>query len=278
MMSRDLAAEWVGDEGVPPHREWGLRYPERAILMHARTNAHRRSVDAARRIIDQRGDHSWRTGASCGKDSTALALLLAEMGLPITLMSVKDDLDYPGERRYAEILAKRCGVDVEIITPDVSLQAYLRDNQISLINDVHSRSAELSKTHFYALLDRHRAQHGYDGVMLGLRMQESHGRKMNTIINGTQYTRGYDGLTVCSPLARWTSIDVHAFLAARDVPLLPVYGCIDPGMEWGDIRKSWWIAGGGPARMGSHYAWLRRWWPGLWEQATKIDPAVRDLS
>lgn len=126
--------------------------------------------------------------------------------------------------------------------------------------------------------DHPRAAKGYDAVMLGLRMAESRGRRMNTITNGTNYTRAYDSLTVCTPLARWTAMDVHAFLASREVPLLPVYGCIDPGMEWDGIRKSWWIAGGGPARMGSHYAWLRRWWPALWDRAASIDPSVRDLS
>lgn len=279
MMSRPLAAAWVGAAGVPSHPQWGALYPMRAVLVHAQTSAHRRAVDAARRIIDARGDAAaWRVGASCGKDSTALALLLAEAGAPMTAMSVKDDLDYPGEDQYAVMLAERCGVAVEIVRPPVSLQAFLRDNQISLIHDVHSRTAELSKTHFYALLDQHRAAKGYDAVMLGLRMAESRGRRMNTITNGTNYTRAYDSLTVCTPLARWTAMDVHAFLASREVPLLPVYGCIDPGMEWDGIRKSWWIAGGGPARMGSHYAWLRRWWPALWDRAASIDPSVRDLS
>jgi hypothetical protein len=43
------------------------------------------------------------------------------------------------------------------------------------------------------------------------------------------------------------------------------------------VRHSWWVAGGGPAAHG-HYAWLRRWWPELWELATEIDPSVGWIS
>ena len=79
------------------------------------------------------------------------------------------------------------------------------------------------------------------------------------------------------PLANWSALDVHAFLARREVPLLPVYHCIDPGADAMALRKSWWIVAGGPARYG-HYAWLRRWWPALWEIAVSIDPEVSRLS
>ena len=79
------------------------------------------------------------------------------------------------------------------------------------------------------------------------------------------------------PLANWTALDVHAFLLEREVPLLPVYLCIDPGADPFALRKSWWIAGGGPARHG-HYVWLRRWWPRLWALAVEIDPLVEGVS
>lgn len=81
---------------------------------------------------------------------------------------------------------------------------------------------------------------------------------------------------MAQPLANWSALDVHAFLAAREVPLLPVYLCVDPGADALALRKSWWVVGGGPARYG-HYAWLRRWWPALWDRAVEIDPEVAAL-
>lgn len=280
MLSRALASTWCGEGSVPDNPAWGERYPERTAMLHIHTRAHRSRVDAAKRIVERANEdpHTWRLGLSCGKDSTALALLLHDMGATMTAMSVKDDLDYPGEEVYARTLSARCGLELEVLRPRISLQAFLVEQKISLVNDLHSRAAELSREHFYALLDQHRAAMSYDAVMLGLRMEESRGRKMNALAHGTLYTRKRDGLTVCQPLAGWKAIDVHAFLMSHDVPLLPVYGCLDPGMTWLEIRKSWWVAGGYASSIGSHYAWLRRWWPVQWERAVEIDPDVGRFS
>jgi 3'-phosphoadenosine 5'-phosphosulfate sulfotransferase (PAPS reductase)/FAD synthetase len=114
------------------------------------------------------------------------------------------------------------------------------------------------------------------GVVLGLRQEESAGRRMNVATRGLLYMRA-SGLWVSQPIARWSTLDVHAFCAAADVPLLPVYLCVDPGADWRRLRKSWWVCGGGPARHG-HYGWLRRWWPEQWRRAVEIDAQVTRVS
>lgn len=167
--------------------------------------------------------------------------------------------------------------DGALLAPPVSLLAYLRATRPSLIEDLHSRTADLSARWFYGLLDEHRAQEGYGGVLLGLRAQESHGRRMNRATRGHVYQRS-DGLHVGQPLADWSALDVHAYLWREQVPLLPVYLCVDPGVDALALRKSWWVCGGGPARMGGHYTWLRRWWPQCWRLAVEIDPEVATIS
>lgn len=276
---RRWTAEWLPEEAIPDHPELGLRYPWRQVATHRVTRAHRRVVDQARRYIAKALDldRDWRVGVSCGKDSTALALLLAEEAGGFAGISVKDDLDYPGERAYLEALERRTGHRVEVLEPKESLRAFLKREGVSLVEELHSRAAELSSQHFYGLLDEHRARAGHDGVILGLRGEESRGRRLNLAMRGPIYRRDYDGLWVAQPLANWSALDVHAFCLSREVPLLPLYLCIDPEMDAFRIRKSWWVAGGGPARYG-HYVWLRRWWPMLWEIAVDIDPEVAQLS
>lgn len=271
--------EWC-PTGIPEHPDFGTRYPWRALRLHSLTRDFRARLDGARRALDRARilDLDWRVGLSGGKDSTALAILLSEHGWRVRGMSVKDDLDYPGERDYIAALLARAVLDADILTPQVSLLAWLRQHRVSLVDDLHSRAAELSREHFYGLLDRHRAQHGYAGVLLGLRSQESRGRRMNRATHGLVYTRRFDGLTIAQPLADWTPEDVHAFLLSRDVPLLPVYLCIDPEQDPMSLRKSWWVCGGGVARRGGHYTWLRRWWPQLYQLAADIDPEVRRIS
>jgi 3'-phosphoadenosine 5'-phosphosulfate sulfotransferase (PAPS reductase)/FAD synthetase len=280
----DALLTWCGSGAMPSpappyvRAAMGEHYPAKIIAAHARSGRYLAAVSNARRALDEAAQApvEWRVGASAGKDSTALALLAAEDGFRPGLLSVKDDLDYPGEDRYIAQLAAHTGQAAEVLRPAVSLRGWLARHRVGLLDDLHGRAAALSSEHFYGLLDRHRAAHGYTGVLLGLRAEESKARAGNAS-RGAVYTRR-DGLTVGQPLASWTALDVHACLWSFDVPPLPVYLCIDDPRQALDIRKSWWVAGGEPALRFGHYAWLRRWWPDLWRLACEIDPAVRAVS
>lgn len=249
------------------------------MALHARSQELVRRVEQARRHLDTALSRDvpggWRLSLSGGKDSSALAVLCA--GQPIQAMSVKDDMDYPGEREALHQLVQRTGHALTILTPPVSLLAYLQTTRPSLVEDLHGRTADLSARWFYGLLDAHREAEGYGGVLLGLRAQESRGRALNRATRGPVYQRA-DGLHVAQPLADWSALDVHAYLWREGVPVLPVYLCVDPGADALGIRKSWWVCGGYSAQMGSHYGWLRRWWPGMWRLAVEIDAEVGRLS
>lgn len=278
---KELAVCYVGEEAVPEHEDLGARYPWRGYCLHAMSRDMGKKIRMAESVIRRAAVEggAWRMGLSAGKDSTAMAALFQASGIQLDCrgMSVKDDMDYPGEYRYIEVLAWKTGIVTDILSPPVSLEGFLRENQISLVDDVHSRAAEFSAKWFYNLIDEYQREQGYDGAFLGLRAGESRGRKMNRIVRGTLYERKDTGFKIAAPLSDWTAADVHAYLLLMDVPILPVYLCIDPGMEPDEIRKSWWIAGGYAANYG-HYAWLRRWWPDLWERGCAIDPQIRLIS
>ncbi len=82
---------------------------------------------------------------SGGKDSTALLHLASSMGV-YRAMSVKDDLDFPGELEYVTKMAKRCNVKLDIINPPESLQEWLKNNggRFYVDDNFHSRSYEFS--------------------------------------------------------------------------------------------------------------------------------------
>jgi 3'-phosphoadenosine 5'-phosphosulfate sulfotransferase (PAPS reductase)/FAD synthetase len=280
---RELIVDWAGEESLPPvssawlHPPLGELFPWTLLERHAKSRPFYRAVDQARRVIDTAMgmDTDWRLSVSCGKDSTAMALLCSDDGWYPRAMSIKDDMDYPNEREYLDSLMHFCGFDVDIIEPP-SLIEYLKSHRVSLVESTHNRTDEFSAKFFYSQIDRyHRAQQ-YDGVLLGLRAEESKGREKNWLSRGALYRRK-NGLSVAQPLATWTALDVHAFLWSRRIPCLPVYLCVDDEQQALSIRKSWYIAGGGPARHG-HYSWLRRWWPDLWHTAWEIDPEVESVS
>jgi len=249
---------------------------KRTCLRWSESKAHKRRVlKAANAIYHMHQDHpdayvAW----SAGKDSTALAhLALAKCGVDTHAMSVKDDLDYPGERTYLRRLSAQWGIDLEIIEPDFSLQQWIADhaNEIETAGDFHSRASEFSDRAFYKLIDRYRDSLGRPGVYLGLRADESGGRLDNRIKRGLQYTKR-DGEPVCQPIADWEDRDVYAYLFSHDIPLLPVYRCVRLHDHPADVRKSWWIPHGGSKADFEGATWLKAYWPTLYQRLCDILP------
>lgn len=251
-------------------------------MAHGHSAHMQRQIDSAKRTIDAAMASDvpggWRVALSGGKDSTALGMLLHEHGLKMGALSSKDDLDYPCERPYTDVFCEHFGFKLDVLTPDISLIAFMKENERSLVAPTHSRNDELSAKHFYGLLDKYREREKHDGVFLGLRQDESKARKMNRVTHGRLYQRKFDGLHVCAPISDWSADDVHAYVWTRDWFLLPNYLCVDVDQDWRSIRIAWFIAGGGPARMQGHYTWLKRWWPDLWRIACDIDPEVALIS
>lgn len=266
---------------------------ERAALVHARTQAHRRLVERSRAAVLEalalpgvvRPSVSW----SAGKDSTAMAHLVcvtAGAAAGVELVSEKDDLDYPGEREYVERYAAAWGARLKILTPAVSPREWIATRaareEIVCCDDIHSRAAGLSKACFYRLMEEDNAGRGL--VMLGLRAEESNIREAlaNRALGQRREAREAgrahpaSGLTYwhegaaqwrAVPVARWRGLDVFAYLLAHDVEPLHVYRCVafmHADRPW-MIRKSWWLPGGAAGRYGQ-VAWLKRYYPSLYRQ------------
>lgn len=252
----------------------------RVALLRAEEPDHRRRVDRAREIVDR----ALSLGLSAcvmwsgGKDSTALAhLIRAHMGISLQTFSEKDDLDFPEEEQYIKSLAADHSIDLRVLRPEVSPAAWLAENGASLsgYDDLHSRAAELSRACFYRMVEE--ASNLYGLTFLGLRAGESRGRAMNYATRGSLYRR-MDGRWTCSPIASWEGVDVYAYLLSRGIELLPLYRCIafmHRDEPW-RVRKSWWVPGSS-ARLGGA-AWLRRYYPSLFDRLASWIPASRSLA
>lgn len=241
---------------------------QKTFAMHARTGSFQRAVDGAKRAAERAlaKSRSPMLSYSGGKDSTAMTHLVAvEMGARVHVVSEKDDLDYPGEEAYVAELAARWRLDIEIVRPPVSPTAWLleRRGALSAGEDVHSRSAGLSKACFYGVMEAANEKH--DLVMMGLRAEESGVRKTLRMARGLNYTLK-SGQHRSIPLGDWTGMDVFAYLQLHGIDPLPVYRCIaflpEHKVKPWLIRKSWWLPGA-HAKSGG-VAWLRHYYPSLW--------------
>ena len=249
-------------------------------LAHSKTSRHKRQIYAAKKIVDQMVDIAPRAYAafSGGKDSTAMIHLLAEHGVKLRVMSIKDDLDFPGEEELVQTECDRLGLEIDILHPLFSLQQWLSEHsgEVWADEDMHGRHAAFSKAAFYDVIDRYRESEGTPGVYLGLRKRESHGRLMNRIVHGAVYQKKETGEWVAQPLCDWEGIDVYAYLFAHNAQILDVYRCCRLHESPERIRKSWWLPGADSRHGGM--VWLKCYYPSLFYRLCEILPDASRLA
>ena len=249
----------------------------RTAAEFAKTRAFARHVDSAKRVVDRcmaetpHAAVSW----SGGKDSTVMThLVCVECGAAVDVFSEKDDLDFPGEEEYVRRLGAEWELRLTVIHPPISPREFIAERAATMApgDEIHARSAELSKTCFYNLMIE--ANEGYDAVMLGLRSEESGIRRHLRVSRGRYYEL-VDGSHRVLPIADWSGLDVYAYAVSRGIDLLPVYRCIalmHRDEPW-RLRKSWWLPGSGSAR--GQIAWLQRYYPSLYRQLVEWMPDAR---
>src|SRR5690606_35979235 len=97
-------------------------------------------------------------------------------------------------------------------------------------------------------------ENGITGQFLGLRKEESNGRRISLLKRSPIYQM-QDGMWKCCPLADWTAKDVWAYIVTRNLPYPKFYDYDKFGQnrEW--IRSSSWITTDGAAEKG-RLGWL----------------------
>jgi 3'-phosphoadenosine 5'-phosphosulfate sulfotransferase (PAPS reductase)/FAD synthetase len=249
---------------------------ERAARAWSHTAAHAdrvaRALGTVRKFSEAASDGGWRLMWSGGKDSTAMVHLAAHAGVgAVRAVSVKDDLDFPGEEEYVRARAIEWSVDVEILHPPCSLVGLVSESSDAFVPgaDIHGRGALLSRVGFYPLLRSHRMEHGNYHIALGMRAAESRQRTMNRATHGITY-RKKDGQLVCQPIADWGDLDVYAYLFHHDIEVLPLYRCVRLSESPGRVRKSWWLPGRSATQGGT--IWLRTYYPSLFSRLRDMAP------
>ncbi len=256
----------------------------RAAAEHARTLAHRRRVDAAKRTIDDAlaTASPWCVAWSGGKDSTVLThLACVEMGHPLHVFAHKDDLDFPESEPYILRSAEAWGITVRIVRPPISPADWMRDHarehsSAGLI-EMHSRTSEIAKLAWWDTIDRE--THAFAGYFDGLCSHESRARALNRATRGNLYEKAHrtrGRIFVAHPLHDWRPLDVYGYCAARDIDLLPLYRCVamlHRDEPW-RLREEWWVPSEKSARHGQ-IAWLRRYYPSLYRQLLAWMPDAR---
>jgi 3'-phosphoadenosine 5'-phosphosulfate sulfotransferase (PAPS reductase)/FAD synthetase len=257
------------DEDIQAWAVW-----QRVAATNAKTSRYKFRRDRAIAAVEQFASvHpcaivSW----SGGKDSTCVAHMVRVLvGINGPVMSIRDDVDYPDTVPYMERLATAWQIDVDYVTPPFSVKEWVRDHINDAASDFHSNTSFLATASFYDLVKKYAAERGLPGTYLGLRADESKGRRMNRAMRGLSYLKR-DGEAICQPIADWQGIDVFSYLWEHGIEVLPRYrACADRDPT--RIREDGWLVG--IHALEGEMCYLRRYYPSLYREMCAICPTAR---
>ena len=261
------------------HAAWG-RWMS-TCAMHARTRAHARAVDGARRIIGEALStcDPWCVAFSGGKDSRVLTqLVCVDAGYKAAVIAHKDDLDFPESEPYVRRVGEELGLDLRVVRPPLSPAQWMADNAATFGDavDLHSRTSELARAAWWDTIDNETA--AFAGYFDGLAKHESRARTINRALRGNLYPKRHrvrGSIMVAHPIHDWTPKDVYGYCAAHGIELLPLYKCIalmDAQEPW-RVREEWWVPSEIQTGMG-RVAWLRHYYPSLYRMLIEWMPAA----
>lgn len=245
---------------------------EKTCLEHSKTTFFQKRLDAAKKIVEgfykkhPKALLSW----SLGKDSTAMIHLVrveCEIDSDVFCM-MNDDIDFPGSLEYMREIETKLNFECFQLRTNVSVVDWISKNGVSdPCSDFHSKSSKIMYEAFFLPIEEYMKSLSVPGIYLGLRSEESKGRRLNRRARGASYLKK-NGEAVCTPIVDWKGKDVYAYLFSRGIEPFHVYRCCgfygDPSM----IRLDGWLPGEFAAQ--GEVSWLRHYYPSLYRRLLSI--------
>ena len=116
-------------------------------------------------------------------------------------------------------------------------------------------------------------EYGFDGVFVGLRKEESYGRKQLITYRGPLFKAR--GILECLPVAYFTVEDIWAYITTHNIPYNSVYDRTTMRLR-NEIRVSYWC--GESLRRRGRFMWLKKEYPELYNKFASEFPEVRWFS
>lgn len=226
-------------------------------VKYARTLAFQRKLGKALDRLESFFSVVKNPVVSCGggKDSTAIAILARKVKPGVPIMCADPPNPLPDrEEHVKELLRWLGGRYVRIPYPwDVGKvlageEAYPEGLKIRVLSDWQK-------------------EHGVDGVVLGIRAEESKRRSLAVRSRGAVYQMS--GGWRCLPICDFTAEESLCVALMADAPINPVYTRQDGTLDFNRIHDgTWWPHDGGDS-----LEWMRLWYPdyaGLYAQALAV--------
>lgn len=236
--------------------------------LHSKLPIYRRRVGEAKEIIQGVMQYAKNpyVAFSCGKDSTVLAHLILQFApsAPLRFLS-------SGETRLVhnvdDILGffRVAGADVQ----EINIDRVFSDQWKAATWDEQRKAGRHDMEFLNDCV--------YDGIFMGLRIEESRQRKISLAKNQTgdlprfcyRYKTGNrQGMIRCCPLASWTTKDIGAYIIEHGLPYLDWYD--HQGFEGRTTARLT-----GDAVRQYTLTWLKKHKPDSWNILSKRFPEFR---
>jgi len=245
-------------------------------MRHAKSSGHQKRVVSAQTIVHDALTTLKRpyVSFSGGKDSLVVLHLIMKEMPDIPVLYVDQGMEYPDTYDYVRKIWKEWDLNLTWEYPEMNLWE-LYDAGGFLNPDKPTDPLirkRFSDTVFYDPIKRFSDRINADGFFMGLRADESHYRKLNFLTRGFVYKKA-DGLTAVQPIADWSTKDVWAYIASKNLPYNPIYDKTKFEVR-NKLRVAPFGLGGWHVSLGS-YVFMKYYYPGLWNRFCEKNPLAR---
>lgn len=240
-------------------------------LLHAKTIEFILKVNEAHNVICEALTHMKHPylSFSGGKDSTVMLHMVLKHKPDIPVIYWDADASYPDTEKFIEKVVKEWKLNFIRRKTEPILSIFRKygvthpqTEQKTMIATVYNPIKKLMK------------EHDFDGVFVGLRAQESKGRR-NLIDNRSQlFYNKSQKVMECLPVAHFTVQDIWAYITANNSPYNTIYDKTAMCPR-NDIRVSYWC--GESCREMGRWVWLKKEYPELYNKFASEFPEVREF-
>lgn len=251
--------------------EKDIEYWREVYLENGKTQGYKQRIEKAKECFKDllKKDVPYQVNLSGGKDSLVLWHLCRGCDEFIAVNYCDDVLrEHTHVYENIEKVSKKFNFDYEIREDPRQLWELIR--KIGKTTTDYRPHMEKGEREW---LTEDQKNHGVSCIVLGLRADESRGRKFNFKKRGHfYYNKGFD-IHVCQPIAHLTGADVFTYLFENEIPIPEIYFWTKFHDNPERIRVDWLVPLAG--KYHTQDAWIKEYFPSFWKKLCYINPKFR---
>lgn len=240
-------------------------------LLHAKTIEFVTKVSKSHDIIKDALRHMKKPylSFSGGKDSTVMLHMVLKHKPDIPVIYWDANASYPDTEHFINKIVKERNLN------------FIRRRTESMFSVFHKYGIthpqienKTMMSTVYEPIKKLIEDYGFDGVFVGLRSQESKGRRKLIKSRGCLFYNKSQKVMECLPVAQFTVEDIWAYITANDLKYNTIYDKTSMTHR-NDLRVSYWC--GESCKEMGRWVWLKKEYPGLYNKFTSEFPEVREF-